>query len=282
DDDKEILSDEDIIDDNSGCRTPVNQIKSDKLLRAAAESLASPDESKYFKEFIIYFNEYKETQLNNPYSCTNDDVMDICGESGFSNSMPLERYIKLMSIKPKRIAEIPECWKQILNDYFSETISSGGSPKTIHDWVKVTDELNAVKDSDSDEAIKFKKYLNCVMSPLIESFLKPLPDISSPDTSEHHYWAEFAHRFFSKALQYFANLDWRILEVPVYASKYRKNFGLNHALEKVVDGKFADILARTWDTKEELFVGEQAGAPTNPDLTKYATDWFKLYRELRD
>ncbi|CAJ0649913.1 14218_t:CDS:2 [Entrophospora sp. SA101] len=208
--------------------------------------------------------------------------MDICGESGFSNSMPLERYIKLMSIKPKRIAEIPECWKQILNDYFSETISSGGSPKTIHDWVKVTDELNAVKDSDSDEAIKFKKYLNCVMSPLIESFLKPLPDISSPDTSEHHYWAEFAHRFFSKALQYFANLDWRILEVPVYASKYRKNFGLNHALEKVVDGKFADILARTWDTKEELFVGEQAGAPTNPDLTKYATDWFKLYRELRD
>ncbi|CAJ0850810.1 10059_t:CDS:2, partial [Entrophospora sp. SA101] len=272
DDDKEILSDEDIIDDNSGCRTPVNQIKSDKLLRAAAESLASPDESKYFKEFIIYFNEYKETQLNNPYSCTNDDVMDICGESGFSNSMPLERYIKLMSIKPKRIAEIPECWKQILNDYFSETISSGGSPKTIHDWVKVTDELNAVKDSDSDEAIKFKKYLNCVMSPLIESFLKPLPDISSPDTSEHHYWAEFAHRFFSKALQYFANLDWRILEVPVYASKYRKNFGLNHALEKVVDGKFADILARTWDTKEELFVGEQAGAPTNPDLTKYATD----------
>ncbi|CAJ0831600.1 13151_t:CDS:2 [Entrophospora sp. SA101] len=37
DGDKEILSD--------GCRTPVNQIKSDKLLRAATESLASPDES---------------------------------------------------------------------------------------------------------------------------------------------------------------------------------------------------------------------------------------------
>ncbi|CAJ0837733.1 8512_t:CDS:2, partial [Entrophospora sp. SA101] len=185
DGDKEILSD--------GCRTPVNQIKSDKLLRAATESLASPDESKYyffyseniyclnilvvhtfqilngsnieqyFKEFISYFNEYKEIQLSDPYSCTNDDVMDICGE----------------------------CWKQILNDYFLETISSGPS-------------------------LCFK------------------------------------------------------------------NFGLNHALEKVVDGKFADILAQTWDTKEELFVGEQANAPTNPDLTKYATDWFKLYRELRD
>ncbi|CAJ0753406.1 8972_t:CDS:2 [Entrophospora sp. SA101] len=154
DGDKEILSD--------GCRTPVNQIKSDKLLRAATESLASPDES------------------------------------------------------------------------------NGGSPKTIREWVKVTDELNAVKDN----------------------------------TSEHHYWAEFAHNFFSKALQYFANLNWMILCF--------KNFGLNHALEKVVDGKFADILAQTWDTKEELFVGEQANAPTNPDLTKYATDWFKLYRELRD
>ncbi|CAH1768116.1 4452_t:CDS:2, partial [Entrophospora sp. SA101] len=126
DGDKEILSD-DIIDDNSGCRTPVNQIKSDKLLRAATESLASPDES------------------------------------------------------------------------------NGGSPKTIREWVK-----------SGGPSLCFK------------------------------------------------------------------NFGLNHALEKVVDGKFADILAQTWDTKEELFVGEQANAPTNPDLTKYATDWFKLYRELRD
>ncbi|CAH1759403.1 16436_t:CDS:2 [Entrophospora sp. SA101] len=33
---------------------------------------------------------------------------------------------------------------------------------------------------------------------------------------------------------------------------------------------------------EELYVGEHAGSPTNnPDVTKCATNWFKLYKELR-
>jgi len=61
-----------------------------------------------------------------------------------------------------------------------------------------------------------------------------------------------------------------------------KNHGLDHAIHKVVDGKFADLLARSWETGEEIFIGEQAGPPTKPDLTKLSTDSFKLYRELRD
>ena len=71
------------------------------------------------------------------------------------------------------------------------------------------------------------------------------------------------------------------MEAPVHASKYRKNHGLDHITQSVVDGKLADILAWT-ENGEEIFVGEQSGPPTKSDLTKFATDSFKLYRELRD
>ncbi|CAI2180497.1 14155_t:CDS:2 [Funneliformis geosporum] len=49
---------------------------------------------------------------------------------------------------------------------------------------------------------------------------------------------------------------------------------------KVVDGKHADLLVMMWRTGEEIFVGEQAGPPSQPDLTKLAMDSFKLYREM--
>ncbi|CAG8650944.1 16728_t:CDS:10 [Funneliformis caledonium] len=240
-----------------GYKTPQDKIDDDCILRAAAESLVNLDDandSKYFKEFIPLFYKYKETQDKDPYSYANDDVMDIRGDSGFSKFLSLDQYIKLMSVKPRRKAVLPKCWQQILDDYFSQ-------PKIFI----------LIKDGDSNEATQFKNYL-----------YKPLPDISALRTSEHHYWSEFGHRFFSKALQDFVNLDWRILEVPVYAFKYRKNYGINHIFQKVVDGKSADILAWTWDSGEEVFVGEQAGPPTVQDLTKYAFDSFKLYRELRD
>ncbi|RIA83652.1 hypothetical protein C1645_833465, partial [Glomus cerebriforme] len=72
------------------------------------------------------------------------------------------------------------------------------------------------------------------------------------------------------------------MEVPILASKYRKNYGYNHAIDKVVDGKYADLLARIWRTGEKVFVGEQAGPPSQPNLIKLAMDSFKLYREMRN
>ncbi|CAG8503944.1 3704_t:CDS:2, partial [Funneliformis caledonium] len=84
----------------------------------------------------------------------------------------------------------------------------------------------------SRRANKDKKYLNRVMLPFV------------PNNSEHHYWSEFGYRFFSRALQEFIGLDWRAMEVPVQASKYRKNYGHNLAIDKIVDGKFADLEMR--------------------------------------
>ncbi|KAG9300512.1 hypothetical protein G9A89_002390 [Geosiphon pyriformis] len=66
------------------------------------------------------------------------------------------------------------------------------------------------------------------------------------------------------------------------ASIYRKNYGLDPTIHKVVEGKSADLLAWSWETGEEIFVGEQAGSPTKPVLTKLSMDFFKLCRKLRD
>ncbi|KAF0544911.1 hypothetical protein F8M41_002586 [Gigaspora margarita] len=210
--------------------TYINEISVDEnILRVTAKSLAKPNETKYFGDFLPHFIKYKESQINNPFSCTTDD----------------------------------------------------GTIKSISDWINITKNLNILSENDGEDTIKIKEYLYRVMIPLIESFAKSVPDISAPNTSENHYWTEFGHRFFSRALQELVGLDWRV-EVPVHASKYRKNYGCKHIIDKVVDGKSADLLAWIEKTGEEIFVGEQAGPPTKCDLTKLATDSFKLYREMRD
>ncbi|RUS26541.1 hypothetical protein BC938DRAFT_470633, partial [Jimgerdemannia flammicorona] len=211
--------------------------------------------------------------------CTNDDVMDIRGDSGFVKSLTVAQYRKLLYETEKACRGAGMLASSRRNIFY---VIKGEPKRTIADWVRATEALNVVEDEDAEEVTRLKKYLYRVMSPLIESYLKPIPDISAPDCSEHHYWSEFAHRFFSKALQDFIGLDWRAMEVPVSASKYRKNYGLDHITQTVVEGKSSDLLARSWETGEEIFIGEQAGPPTKPDLTKFAIDSFKLYRELRD
>ncbi|CAG8540192.1 7704_t:CDS:10, partial [Scutellospora calospora] len=276
-----------------GTRTPPHKIiesfpnsdiiprssNNERILKASAENLASPNEVKYFQEFIPLFEKYKDQEKNNIYSCTNDDVMDIRGDSGFAKFLTIDQYAKLLSVRPKRNAVLPECWHRIIEEYYMESLTENEPKKTISDWLRITESLIIVKDTE--EITKLKKYLYRVMLPLIESFLKPIPDISAPNTSEHHYWAEFGHRFFSYALQEFVGLDWRA-QVPVLASKYRKNYGLDHAIHKIVEGEASDLLAWSWETGEEILVGEQAGPPTEPNLTKLSMDFFKLYRELRD
>ncbi|CAG8717575.1 17507_t:CDS:10, partial [Acaulospora morrowiae] len=203
--------------------TPPHQIDRNKynqelsinenILIMSAKNLANLDESKqYLGEFIPLFVKYKESEEINTYSCANDDVMDIRGESGFAKFLSIDQFIKLLSKKPSRKVKLPEDWRNIIEEYYKE--------------------LNVVKKDDTEEMTKLKDYLNRVMLPLIESFAKPIPDVNASNINEHHYWAEFGHRFFSRALQEFVDLDWRIMEVPVLASKYRKNYGHDHAIDK--------------------------------------------------
>ncbi|CAG8597015.1 14315_t:CDS:10, partial [Funneliformis caledonium] len=226
-------------DTKDGTQTPPHQITRntffaqfsasethESILRASSEYLTGLDKVKYFKKFIPLFEEYKDCEKNNVYSCTNDDVMGIRGDG-------------------------------VIKEYYKESLTEDGLKKTISDWVCITNALIVVNDEDTEEITRLKKYLYRVMLPLIESFLKPILNISAPNSSEYHYWSEFRHHFFSYALQ----------EFTVY---------------KVVEGKCANLLAWSWETGEEIFVGKQAGPPTKPDLIKLSIDSFKFYRELRD
>ncbi|RIB04635.1 hypothetical protein C2G38_2254269 [Gigaspora rosea] len=161
----------------------------------SAKSLAKLDESKYFEKFIPHFMKFKKLEKNNPFSCANDDVMDIRGDSGFSKFLSVDEYIKLRSKRPKRKVELPKDWHNTVEEYF--------------------------------------KNLDIV-------------------SSQEHY----------KNL--WVLIKGRKMEVPVLASKYRRNYAHNHAIYTVVGGKygkFADLLAWIWETGEEIFVGEQAGPP---------------------
>ncbi|CAG8733950.1 15655_t:CDS:2, partial [Racocetra fulgida] len=175
-----------------------------------------------------------EELLNSSLLDTKDGTQtpphQITGNTSFAQSTASETHESILKASSENLTGLDD----------AKSLTEDGPKKTIYDWVRTTNALIVVNDKDTEE-----------------SFLKPIPDISASNSSEHHYWSEFGHRFFSYALQEFA----------VY---------------KVVEGKCADLLAWSWETGEEIFVGEQAGPPTKPDLTKLSMDSFKLYRELRD
>ncbi|RIA87555.1 hypothetical protein C1645_827607 [Glomus cerebriforme] len=162
---------------------------------------------------------------------------------------------KIAIKKPSREVKLPEDWRNIIEEYYKEATESR-SKKSISDWIHTTKELNVVKKDDTDMSS-----MASLQTPIIiiikKSFAKLIPDINASDTSEHHY----------------------CMEVPVLASKYRKNYGYDHAIDKVIDGKHADLLARIWRTGEEVFVRKQAGSPSQPEPTKLAMDSFKLILE---
>ncbi|CAG8717239.1 12982_t:CDS:2 [Funneliformis mosseae] len=150
------------------------------------------------------------------------ETMNIRGNSGFANYLSVDQYAELLSVKPKRDANIPISWRRIIEDYYTDSIND--KEKSIDDWVSVTNDLIVISEKDTDKTAQIKKYLYKVMSPL--------------------------------ALDDFIGLGWRVMEAPVHASKYRKNHGLDHITQSVVDGKLADILAWT-ESGEEIFRAER-------------------------
>ncbi|CAG8586725.1 637_t:CDS:10, partial [Paraglomus occultum] len=137
----------------------------ESICRASAESLASLDGVKYFGEFIPLFEKYKEQEKHNVYSCTNDDVMDIRGDSDFAKFLTINQYAKLLSVRPKRNAALLESWRSIIEEYYMESLTEGGPKKTITDWVRITNALIVDKVGDTEEVKRLKKYLYRVMLP---------------------------------------------------------------------------------------------------------------------
>ncbi|CAG8580839.1 5487_t:CDS:2, partial [Paraglomus brasilianum] len=82
---------------------------------------------KYFQEFIPLFEQYKEQQKSN--ICTNDDVMDIQGDSGFARFLTVNQYTKVLS----------------------DSTTKDRQKRTLTDWIHVTNSLVEVKDGDTED-----------------------------------------------------------------------------------------------------------------------------------
>ncbi|CAI2198011.1 18773_t:CDS:2, partial [Funneliformis geosporum] len=78
------------------------------------------------------------------------------------------------------------------------------------------------------------------------------------------------------------SVEWRILEIPVESSKARRNTGINTIVDKVLEAKCADGLARLWQSHEEVFLYEQTGSPNFDDITQFHIHDYKLIRTMRD
>jgi hypothetical protein len=80
----------------------------------------------------------------------------------------------------------------------------------------------------------------------------------------------------------FAKLHFYSLEIPVESSKDRRNTNLNPIVDKVLEAKCADGLARLWNNHEEVFLYEQTGPPDFDDVTQFCVHDYKLVRTMRD
>ncbi|RHZ85598.1 hypothetical protein Glove_63g76 [Diversispora epigaea] len=85
-----------------------------------------------------------KSQKNNPFSYTNDDIMDIRGEGGFSKFLSVDDYVKLLSKKPKREIKLPEDWSQLKNN------------DSVSDFERQFDEITQTKSSPLEVAKKSK------------------------------------------------------------------------------------------------------------------------------
>ncbi len=70
--------------------------------------------------------------------------------------------------------------------------------------------------------------------------------------------------------------------MPVESSKDRRNANLNPIIDKVLEAKCADGLARLWLSHEEVFLYEQTGPPNFDDMTQLYIHDYKLIRTMRD
>lgn len=63
-------------------------------------------------------------------------------------------------------------------------------------------------------------------------------------------------------------LHYYSLEVPIESSKNRRNSNINPIMDKVLEAKRADGLARLWQSNEEVLIYEQTGPPDFDDVTQ--------------
>ncbi|CAG8671119.1 6572_t:CDS:10 [Funneliformis caledonium] len=152
--------------------------------------------------------------------------------------------------------------EKIFEDYCNEyenTFEMGRTNKRcFQEWMKVWSELRVISgENKGNEVLVIKDTIYNILSPYIKAFKAPYNILKSGDLEENQYIAQFINPILNNTLDAICNVDWRILEVPIESSKYRRNTNLNPIIDKVLSAKRADGLARLWLSHEEIFIYEQ-------------------------
>ncbi|CAJ0864140.1 2659_t:CDS:10, partial [Entrophospora sp. SA101] len=214
----------------------------DNCLQKAVESMVGKVESDRLKVDDVDLEETFEKYRD---ECANefDDIMDL---------RPTSRLAKIIPEPKDTLTEWEKAWCGIFN-----------TRKNIEDLV--------IKDT-----------LHNILSPYIEAFKAPFNILKSGDLEEKQYNSQFINPILKNTLKAICDLDWRILEVPISSSKYRRNFNINPFIDKILSAKRADGLARLWQSQEEIFVYEQTGSPDVDDITDFYIHDYRLVRTMRD
>ncbi|CAG8498273.1 4134_t:CDS:2, partial [Funneliformis caledonium] len=205
-----------------------------------------------------------------------DDIMDLRPTSRFTEKFPEEIWEKFVSNTYPEY-EISKTWEDLIQDIFE--------PKeTLAEWLEAWRGLRVTSDKKKkcNEDLVIKDAIYNILAPYIEAFQAPYNILKSGDLGENQYNAHFVSPVLSNTLKVVLNIEWRILEVPVESSKHRRNANINPIIDKVLEAKRADGLARLWQSHEEVFIYEQTGPPNFDDVTQLFIHDYKLVRTMRD
>ncbi|CAG8584991.1 4511_t:CDS:2, partial [Acaulospora morrowiae] len=131
---------------------------------------------------------------------------------------------------------IPEEWVKFIQEFFKPRVS-------LEEWTKAWRGLHEKIDENKKDPVDA---IYNILGPYIKAFEAPFNILKSGDLHENQYNAQFISPILGNTMNTVCGVDWRILEIPVESSKARRNTCINPIVDKVLEAKCADWLARLW------------------------------------
>ncbi|CAG8666804.1 10356_t:CDS:10, partial [Funneliformis caledonium] len=187
------------------------------------------------------------------------------------DDIDLEEIFKDYYTYPKH--KISEEWEKFIQEFFKQPRDS------VEEWKKAWRELHEKIDGNKKDLVDV---IRNILGPYIKAFEAPFNILRSGDLRENQYNAQFIGLILENTMNTICSVEWGILEILVESSKARRNTGINAIVDKVLEAKCADGLARLWQSHEEVFLYEQTGSPNFDDITQFHIHDYKLIRTMRD
>ncbi|GBC34695.2 hypothetical protein GLOIN_2v1716154 [Rhizophagus irregularis DAOM 181602=DAOM 197198] len=247
------------------------------LAREASESMVGRIEKSQRAPLIVddidleeIFKDYCD-ECGNNFDLCRSDIMDMRPTSSFTDRIAEEYWDKfVLDTYPKH--KISEEWEKFIQEFFKPRDS-------VEEWKKAWRELHEKIDGNKKDLVDA---IRNILGPYIKAFEAPFNILRSGDLRENQYNAQFIGPILENTMNTVCSVEWRILEIPVESSKARRNTGINAIVDKVLEAKCADGLARLWQSHEEVFLYEQTGSPSFDDITQFHIHDYKLIRTMRD